>query len=86
MINAAAPSFGSARTTVPLSARNDVLVFQTELLDKDVEVTGPLSVSGFWTSDFRVNFSRCGVESCPPWVFGTSGFPAHLIFLRSLSS
>ena len=30
--------------TRPLSARNDVLVFQTELLERDVEVTGRLIV------------------------------------------
>jgi uncharacterized protein len=33
----------------PLSARNDILVFQTEPLDKDVEVTGPLTVK-LWAS------------------------------------
>jgi putative CocE/NonD family hydrolase len=35
--------------TRPLSARNDVLVFETEPLKEDVEVTGPLSVK-LWAS------------------------------------
>ena len=34
---------------IPLSARNDVVVFQTEPLTQDVEVTGPLEVK-LWIS------------------------------------
>ncbi len=34
---------------IPLSARNDILVFQTEPLEKDIEVTGEISVK-LWIS------------------------------------
>ena len=35
--------FFGCRDSMPLSARNDVLVFQTDVLEKEVEVTGPLT-------------------------------------------
>jgi putative CocE/NonD family hydrolase len=38
------PGFWLCSDSRPLSARNDVLVFQTNLLDRDVEVTGRLVV------------------------------------------
>ncbi len=39
---------------IPLSARRDVLVFQTEPLDKDVEVTGEIQVK-LWASSSAVD-------------------------------
>jgi uncharacterized protein len=39
---------------VPLSARRDVLVFQTELLDQDIEVTGEIEVK-LWASSSAVD-------------------------------
>ncbi len=39
---------------IPLSARNDILVFQTEPLTEDMEVTGPLQVK-LWISSSAVD-------------------------------
>jgi putative CocE/NonD family hydrolase len=41
--------FYGCRDTLPLSARSDVLVFQTPPLEQDVEVTGPLTAR-LWAS------------------------------------
>jgi len=51
----------------PLSARNDVLVFQTPPLDRDVEVTGRLVVK-FWTSSSATDtdFTAKLVDVYPP--------------------
>ena len=59
--------------TRPLSARNDVLVFETEPLDKDVEVTGPL-VMKLWASSTApdTDFTAKLVDVYPP----SKGFPA----------
>ena len=42
------------RVPIPLSARNDVLVFQTDPLEKDIEVTGEIRVK-FWASSSAVD-------------------------------
>lgn len=51
----------------PLSARNDVLVFQTEPLDRDVEVTGPLTVK-LWASSNApdTDFTAKLIDVYPP--------------------
>ena len=43
-----------AKDQLPLSERRDVLVFQTEPLPNDVEVTGPLVVTLYVSSDANV--------------------------------
>ena len=48
------PHVWNAPEPIPLSARNDVLVFQTEPLAEDVEVTGPLVVK-LWVSSSAVD-------------------------------
>jgi uncharacterized protein len=57
----------------PLSARNDVLVFQTEALDRDVEVTGPLTVK-LWASSNApdTDFTAKLIDVYPP----SKDFPA----------
>ena len=63
----------------PLSARNDVLVFQTEVLDKDMEVTGPLSVK-LWAAsnapdtDFTVKL----IDVYPPSKDFPGGFALNV--------
>lgn len=42
------------KTTLPLAARQDVLVFQTPPLERDIEVTGPLTVK-LWISSSAVD-------------------------------
>jgi hypothetical protein len=51
----------------PLAARNDVLVFQTPALDRDVEVTGPLVVK-IWASSSALDtdFTAKLVDVYPP--------------------
>ncbi len=46
--------FGSEEPYLPLASRPDVLVFQTELLDEDTEITGPISVQ-LWISSSAVD-------------------------------
>jgi hypothetical protein len=52
---------------LPLSARNDVLVFQTPPLERDVEVTGPLVVT-LWVSSSApdTDFTAKLVDVYPP--------------------
>ena len=52
---------------LPLSARNDVLVFQTPPLDRDLEVTGPLVVT-LWASSSALDtdFTAKLVDVYPP--------------------
>lgn len=58
---------------LPLSARPDVRVFQTPALDRDVEVTGPMSVTLYVSSDARdTDFTAKLVDVYPP----TKDYPA----------
>jgi putative CocE/NonD family hydrolase len=53
--------------TRPLSARNDVLVFQTSALTSDIEVTGPLTVKLWASSDaLDTDFTAKLVDVYPP--------------------
>jgi putative CocE/NonD family hydrolase len=53
--------------TLPLSARNDVLVFQTPPLDRDVEVTGRLVVTLFAASNAPdTDFTAKLIDVYPP--------------------
>ncbi|MGV3486781.1 MAG: CocE/NonD family hydrolase [Planctomycetaceae bacterium] len=58
---------------IPLSARNDVLVFQTEPLTEDLEVTGEIEVK-LWVSSTAVDtdFTAKLIDVYPP----SSDFPA----------
>ena len=52
------PGLPAHRDTLPFSMRRDVLVFQTEPLTEDVEITGPITVT-FW-GDAVSNFASIG--------------------------
>ena len=58
--------------TLPLSERNDILVFQTTPLDEDIEVTGPVQVK-LWISSncYDTDLTAKLVDVCPP----NSDFP-----------
>ena len=58
---------------IPLSARRDVLVFQTNPLDEEVEVTGEITVT-LWvaSSTFDTDFTAKLIDVYPP----SAGFPA----------
>ncbi len=66
-------SFWNCVDERPLSARNDVLVFQTPLLDRDVEVTGRLIVR-LWASSSAADtdFTAKLIDVYPP----SADFPA----------
>lgn len=53
--------------TLPLSIRNDILVFQTDLLKQDVEVTGPVEVK-LWISSTATDtdFTAKLIDVYPP--------------------
>jgi uncharacterized protein len=67
------PEIWFCEDTRPLSVRNDVLVFQTEPLDKDVEVTGRLIVK-LWASSNApdTDFTAKLIDVYPP----NKDFPA----------
>ena len=64
---------------LPLSARNDVLVFQTEPLTEDVEVTGEIEVK-LWVSSSAVDtdFTAKLVDVYPPGKDWPSGFDLNV--------
>lgn len=57
----------ACKDTLPLAARPDVLVFQTQALDREVEVTGPLVVN-LWVSSNATDtdFTAKLVDVYPP--------------------
>jgi uncharacterized protein len=48
------PQIWNGTAPIPLSARRDILVFQSEPLDRDIEVTGEITVS-LWASSSAVD-------------------------------
>ena len=70
------PHVWNGQTPIPLSARNDVLVFQTEPLEADVEVTGEIEVK-LWASSSALDtdFTAKLIDVYPP----NRDFPAASI-------
>ncbi len=64
---------------IPLSARNDVLVFQTDPLQEDVEVTGEIRVK-FWASSSALDtdFTAKLVDVYPPNTDYPGGFDLNI--------
>jgi len=71
--------FGSKKPYLPLASRPDVLVFQTEPLADEVEVTGPVSVQ-LWISSSAVDtdFTAKLVDVYPPSVDYPEGYALNL--------
>lgn len=69
------PHIWNCQESVPLSHRNDVLVFQTEPLDENVEVTGELQVK-LWVSSSALDtdFTAKLVDVHPPYPDFPAGF------------
>jgi putative CocE/NonD family hydrolase len=67
------------KDTLPLSMRQDVLVFQTPPLEEEVEVTGPLTVK-LWISSSAVDtdFTAKLIDVCPPNDDYPEGFHLNL--------
>ncbi len=56
-----------AEDELPLAARADVLVFQTDVLERDVEVTGPIHVKLYVSSDaVDTDFTAKLIDVYPP--------------------
>jgi uncharacterized protein len=64
---------------IPLSARNDVLVFQSEPLERDLEVTGELEVQ-LWVSSSAVDtdFTAKLIDVYPPSPDFPGGFDLNI--------
>jgi putative CocE/NonD family hydrolase len=73
------PDFYGCKDTLPLSARSDVLVFQTEPLAQAVEVTGPITVKLWASSSAKdTDFTAKLLDVCPPNVDYPEGFALNL--------
>ena len=67
------------KTTLPLAARQDVLMFQTPPLERDVEVTGPLTIK-LWISSSAVDtdFTAKLIDVYPPSEDYPEGYAMNL--------
>ena len=64
---------------VPLSARNDVLVFQTPPLEEDIEVTGEITVTLWASTDgFDTDFATKLLDVHPPTPDFPGGFDMNI--------
>lgn len=64
---------------IPLSARNDVLVFQTEPLAEDVEVTGEIEVKLYASSSAKdTDFTAKLIDVYPPSANWPGGFDLNI--------
>ncbi len=71
--------YGSRPPYLPLKARRDVLVFQTDPLDADVEVVGPVSVRIYASSTaVDTDFTAKLIDVYPPSKDFPSGFEMNL--------
>ncbi len=73
------PHVWNGQEPLPLSARNDVLVFQTEPLAEDMEVTGELAVK-LWVSSSAVDtdFTAKLIDVYPPSPDWPGGFDLNI--------
>jgi uncharacterized protein len=70
-----APDFPGCRDELPLAARPDVLVFETDPLPEDVEVAGPLDVVLYVSTDAPdTDFTAKLIDQYPPSVDYPNGF------------
>jgi len=71
--------FGCDHPGMPLAARDDVVVFQTDVLDKDVAVVGPVTVHLFISSDAPdTDFTAKLVDVYPPNADYPEGYALNI--------
>lgn len=71
--------FGSTEPYRPLAERDDVLVFETPVLEQDVEVSGPLVVKLFISSDCPdTDFTAKLIDVYPPNADYPEGFAMNV--------
>jgi uncharacterized protein len=74
-----APALLQCRDTAPLADRLDVLVFRTEPLGRDTEVTGPVSVVVFVSSSaVDTDFTAKLVDEYPPSADYPDGYAMNV--------
>ena len=71
--------FGCQPPYLPLSSRPDVIVFQTDLLQQNTEVTGPIDVT-LWVSSTAkdTDFTAKLIDVYPPSTFYPLGYALNL--------
>lgn len=73
------PHLWNFQEPVPISARNDVLVFQSEPLEEDLEVTGEIEVRLFASSSaVDTDFTAKLIDVYPPSDFWPGGFDLNI--------
>jgi putative CocE/NonD family hydrolase len=73
------PAVWNWKEPIPLSARNDILVFQSDPLAEDLEVTGELKVELWISSDaVDTDFTAKLIDVYPPSVDFPGGFDLNL--------
>jgi len=73
------PDFYGCKDSLPLSARSDVLVFQSAPLTQAVEVTGPITVKLWASSSAKdTDFTAKLIDVYPPNVDYADGFALNL--------
>src|SRR5690606_7789765 len=75
------PDMPWASNHLPLSARKDVVVFQTPVLERDVEVTGPIEVVLYVSSSaVDTDFTAKLIDQYPANRDYTDGYALELTF------
>ncbi len=75
------PSTGAGETELPLSSRRDVVVFQSEPLLEDMEVTGPIEVVLYVSSSaVDTDFTAKLIDQYPPGADYPHGYALELTY------
>ena len=73
------PHVWNFKQSIPISARKDVVVFQTEPLEKDLEVTGEIEVRLFASSSAKdTDFTAKLIDVYPPSADWPGGFDLNI--------
>jgi len=73
------PHVWNFKQPIPISARKDVVVFQTEPLEKDLEVTGEIDVHLFASSSAKdTDFTAKLIDVYPPSADWPAGFDLNI--------
>ena len=71
--------FGSKEPYLPLESRPDILVYETEVLTEDLEVTGPVTIHLEISSSAKdTDFTAKLIDVCPPNQDYPDGFHMNL--------
>ena len=69
----------AARDRTPLTERPDILTFQTKVLDRDIEATGPMSVTLWVSSSAKdTDFTAKLIDAYPPSEHYPDGYAVNI--------